>query len=45
VTGQDSYSLLALALFPIIAGLITVALGHDKVLEMAGQRAEPATAR
>ena len=45
VTGQDSYSLLALALFPIIAALITVALGHDKVLEMAGQRAEPATAR
>ncbi|SEE76848.1 Sugar phosphate permease [Rhizobiales bacterium GAS188] len=42
VTGQDSFALLTLALFPIIAGVITVVLGHDKRLEMAG---EPAIVR
>ncbi|MBV9050905.1 MAG: MFS transporter [Hyphomicrobiales bacterium] len=36
VTGTDSAALLALAAFPILAGLLTLIIGHDKKMEMAG---------
>jgi ACS family tartrate transporter-like MFS transporter len=36
ITGSDGASLIALAAFPIIAGFITLIIGHDKKLEMAG---------
>ncbi|MBV9112507.1 MAG: MFS transporter [Hyphomicrobiales bacterium] len=36
VTGTDSAALLALAAFPILAGFLTLIIGHDKQMEMAG---------
>jgi MFS transporter, ACS family, tartrate transporter len=36
ITGADGASLIALAAFPIIAGFLTMIIGHDKKLEMAG---------
>ena len=36
VTGSDSYAVLALAAFPILAGVLTLIIGHDKKMEMAG---------
>jgi MFS family permease len=37
ITGTDGASLIALAAFPIIAGIITLIIGHDKEMEMAGE--------